>query len=91
MSKLDHVMELEHEPSLGFRKVYPMTLTEQKEMDAFAEEALATDHIRQSKLYYELRTSLSRRRMANYALCRTTMLSTPLCARITTHFFSSTT
>jgi hypothetical protein len=41
---------LEHEPSIGFRKVYLMTLTEQKEMDAFLEEALATGHIRQSKL-----------------------------------------
>jgi hypothetical protein len=36
-------------PSPGFRKVYLMTLTEQKEMDAFLEEALATGHIRQSK------------------------------------------
>jgi hypothetical protein len=33
----------------GFRKVYPMTLTEQTEMDTFLEEALATGHIRQSK------------------------------------------
>jgi hypothetical protein len=30
-------------------KVYLMTLTEQMEMDAFLEEALATGHIRQSK------------------------------------------
>jgi hypothetical protein len=35
--------------SPGFRKVYLMTLTEQKEMDAFLEEVLATSHIRQSK------------------------------------------
>jgi hypothetical protein len=34
---------------LQFRKVYPMTLTEQTEMDAFLEEALATGCIRQSK------------------------------------------
>jgi hypothetical protein len=34
---------------LQFPKVYPMTLTEQTEMDAFLEEALATGHIRQSK------------------------------------------
>jgi hypothetical protein len=47
--KWDHAIELEHEPSAGFRKVYPMTLTEQTEMDAFLEEALATGHIRQSK------------------------------------------
>jgi hypothetical protein len=26
--KWDHAIELEHEPSPGFRKVYPMTLTE---------------------------------------------------------------
>jgi hypothetical protein len=47
--KWDHTIELEHEPSPGFCKVYPMTLTEQTEMDAFLEEALATGHIRQSK------------------------------------------
>jgi hypothetical protein len=47
--KWDHTIELEHEPSPGFRKVYPMTLTEQTEMDAFLEEALATGRIRQSK------------------------------------------
>jgi hypothetical protein len=40
--KWDHAIELEHEPSPGFRKVYPMTLSEQMEMDAFLEEALAT-------------------------------------------------
>jgi hypothetical protein len=38
----DHAIELEHEPSPGFRKVYPMTLTKQTEMDTFLEEALAT-------------------------------------------------
>jgi hypothetical protein len=47
--KLDHAIELEREPSPGFRKVYLMTLTEQMEMDAFLEEALATRCIRQSK------------------------------------------
>jgi hypothetical protein len=35
--KWDHAIELEREPSPGFRKVYPMTLTEQTEMDAFLE------------------------------------------------------
>jgi hypothetical protein len=35
--KWDHAIELEHEPSPGFHKVYPMTLTEQTEMDAFQE------------------------------------------------------
>jgi hypothetical protein len=47
--KWDHAIELEREPSPGFRKVYPMTLTEQTEMDAFLEEALATGRITQSK------------------------------------------
>jgi hypothetical protein len=47
--KWDHTIELKREPSPGFRKVYLMTLTEQTEMDAFLEEALATGHIRQSK------------------------------------------
>jgi hypothetical protein len=47
--KWDHAIELEHEPSPRFCKVYPMTVTEQTEMDAFLEEALATGYIRQSK------------------------------------------
>jgi hypothetical protein len=47
--KWDHAIELEREPSPGFCKVYPMTLTEQTEMDTFIEEALATGCIRQSK------------------------------------------
>jgi hypothetical protein len=47
--KWDHTIELEHEPSPRFRKVYPMTLTEQTEMDAFLEEALAIGCIGQSK------------------------------------------
>jgi hypothetical protein len=47
--KWDHAIELEQEPSPEFQKVYPMTLTEQTEMDGFLEEALATGHIRQSK------------------------------------------
>jgi hypothetical protein len=47
--KWDHAIELEREPSPGFQKVYPMTPTEEMEMDAFLEEALATGHIRQSK------------------------------------------
>jgi hypothetical protein len=47
--KWDHTIELEREPSPRFCKVYPMTLTEQTEMDAFLEEALATGCIRQSK------------------------------------------
>jgi hypothetical protein len=47
--KWDHAIELECEPSPKFHKVYLMTLTEQMEMDAFLEEALATGHIRQSR------------------------------------------
>jgi hypothetical protein len=47
--KWNHTIELEREPSPGFRKVYPMTLTEQTEMDTFLEKALATACIRQSK------------------------------------------
>jgi hypothetical protein len=47
--KWDQTIELEHEPSPRFCEVYPMTLTEQTEMDAFLEEALATGRIRQSK------------------------------------------
>jgi hypothetical protein len=40
---------LEYKPSPGFRNVYPITLIEQKEMDTFLEEALATGLMRQSK------------------------------------------
>jgi hypothetical protein len=47
--KWDHAINLECELSPRFRKVSPMTLTEQTEMDAFLEEALATGCIRQSK------------------------------------------
>jgi hypothetical protein len=44
--KCDHAIELDCKPSPGFRKVYLMTLTEQKEMDTFLEEVLSTGHIR---------------------------------------------
>jgi hypothetical protein len=47
--KWDHAIELEREPLPGFHTFYLMTLTEQTEMDAFLEEALATGCIRQSK------------------------------------------
>jgi hypothetical protein len=40
---------MECKPSPGFRKVYLITLTEQKEMDTLLEEVLATGCIRQSK------------------------------------------
>jgi hypothetical protein len=35
-------IKLECKPSPDFRKVYPMMLTKQTEMDMFLEEALAT-------------------------------------------------
>jgi len=47
--KLDHTIELEHDPEPGFHKVYPMTLEEQGELDAFLEEALSTSGIRPSR------------------------------------------
>jgi hypothetical protein len=47
--KWDRAIELERDPSPGFHKVYPITWTEQTEIDAFLEEALATGCIRQSK------------------------------------------
>jgi hypothetical protein len=71
--KWDHAIELEREPSSGFRKVYLMTLTEQTEMDAFLEEALATRHISPSHLS-ERRSSSSRRKMGSSASSRMTEL-----------------
>jgi hypothetical protein len=47
--KWDYAIEMEHEPSPGFRNVYLMTLTKQTEMYTFLEEALATGCTRQSK------------------------------------------
>ena len=47
--KWDHAIELERKPSPGFRKVYPMSPEEQRELDAFLEEALATGRIQHSK------------------------------------------
>jgi hypothetical protein len=69
--KWDHTIELERKPSPGFHKVYPMTLTEQTEMDAFLEEALATGCIRQSKSPLELLSSSSRRKMESFTSSRT--------------------
>src|SRR3981189_3018423 len=43
--KWDHAIELEREPSPGFRKVYPMSPEKQTELDTFLEEALATGRI----------------------------------------------
>jgi hypothetical protein len=47
--KWDHAIELEREPSPRFRKVYPISPKEQRELDAFLEEALAMGRIRHSK------------------------------------------
>src|SRR3981189_1842303 len=47
--KWDHAIELERKPSPGFRKVYPMSPEEQRELDAFLEEALAMGRIWHSK------------------------------------------
>jgi hypothetical protein len=77
--KWDHAIELEHEPSPGFRKVYPMTLTEQTEMDAFLEEALATGRIRQSKSPLG---ALSKRKTESFASSKTIEPSMPLPGRI---------
>jgi hypothetical protein len=75
--KWDHTIELEQEPSPGFQKVYPMTLIEQTEMDAFLEEALATGCIRQSNSHLELLSSSSRSKMGSFTLSKTTEPSMP--------------
>jgi hypothetical protein len=54
-----------------------MTLTEQIEMDAFLEEALATGCIKQSKSPLELLSSLSRRKMESFSSSKTTEPSMP--------------
>jgi len=43
--KWDHAIELKRDPEPGLRKVYPMTLEEQEELDTFLEEALSTGRI----------------------------------------------
>jgi hypothetical protein len=83
--KWDHAIELEREPSPGFQKVYPMTLTEQTEMDAPLEEALVTGRIRQSKSPSELLSSSSK--MESFASSKTTEPSTPSPGRIGTHSY----
>jgi transposase InsO family protein len=47
--KWDHAIELERDVDGASKKVYPMSMEEQAEMDAFLEEALATGRIRPSK------------------------------------------
>jgi hypothetical protein len=61
-----------------------MTLTEQTEMDAFLEEALATRRIRQSKFPSELLSSSSKRKMESFASSKTTEPSMPSPGRIST-------
>jgi hypothetical protein len=51
-----------------------MTLTEQTEMDAFLEEALATGSSDSPSHLSEPRSSSSRRRMESFASSRTTEL-----------------
>jgi hypothetical protein len=70
--KLDHAIELECGPSPRFRKVYPMTLMEQTEMDT----SDSPNHP------LEPRSSSSTRKMENFALSRTTEPSMPLPGRI---------
>jgi hypothetical protein len=72
--KWDHAIELEHEPSPRFHEVYPMTLTEQMEMDAFLEEALATGHIRQSKSFLGAPVFFIKKKDGSSASSRTTKL-----------------
>jgi hypothetical protein len=83
----DHAIELEREPSPGFQKVYPMTLTEQTGMDAFLEEALVTGRIRQSKSPLELLSSSLRRKMESFASSRTIEPSMPSPGRISTRSY----
>jgi hypothetical protein len=75
--KWDHTIELEQEFSPGFQKVYPMTLTEQKEMDAFLEEALATVRIRQSKSPLRAPVFFIEKKMDSFASSETTEPSMP--------------
>jgi hypothetical protein len=61
-----------------------MTLKEQTDIGTYLQEVLVTSHIGQSKsLLGELQSSSSRR-MANYAMYRTTVPSMPSHRRITT-------
>jgi hypothetical protein len=80
--KWDYAIELEHEPSPGFRKIYPMTLIEQKEMDIFLEKALATSHIRQLILTLGTPVFFINK---SYTLSRTTVPSKSSHAKITTY------
>jgi hypothetical protein len=80
--KWDHAIELEREPSPGFCKVYPMTLTEQMKMDAFLEEALATGCIRQSKSPLGAPVFFIKRKTESFASSKTIEPSMPLPGRI---------
>jgi hypothetical protein len=45
----DHTIELIPDPKLSSYKVYPMSMTEQTELDCFIKEHLKTRHIHPSK------------------------------------------
>jgi transposase InsO family protein len=45
----DHAIELDRTPTSGPQKVYPMSIEEQAELDAFLQEALSTGRVRPSK------------------------------------------
>jgi hypothetical protein len=64
--KWDHVIKLEQDVEGASRKVYPMTLEEQMEMDALLEEALASGRIHPSKSPSEPQSSSLRRRMVSF-------------------------
>jgi hypothetical protein len=70
--KWDYTIELEREPSPGFRKVYPMTQTEQTEMDASG----SPNHP------LEPWFSSSKRKTENFASSRTIEPSMPSPGRI---------
>jgi hypothetical protein len=83
--KWDHTIELEREPSPRFRKVYPMTIIEQTEMDTFLEEVLATGHVRQSKLPLRAPVLFIKKKDGSFASSKTTKPSMPLPGRIGIH------
>jgi hypothetical protein len=82
--KWDHTIKLEHEPSRRLQKVYPMTLTEQTEMDALLEEALATGHIRQLKSLLGAPVFFIKRKNGKLCLSRTIKHSMQSCEQINT-------
>jgi hypothetical protein len=76
--KWEHAIELECESSPRFCKVYLMTLTEQMEMDAFLEEALATGCIRQSKSPLRAPVFFIKKKDGKLRFCKGTLVSLTL-------------